>query len=246
MGKRFKQGFTLLEVMVVLVLVGIITSFAVLSMGNHERREDIGDIARQLAVIMELNQQEAILLGEQRGILFNDNGYDLRVFSGDNYWRRLQGSELFADYHLPGDIKLTLEVEGQAVAFNDAEIPQVLFFSSGEMTDFQLMLRTKHGAGGGESVWHYGGRYCDAAHPVRYRADSEQGFTLLEIMVALAVLAISLGAIIKVAAESASTISYLRERTIASWVAANKINETLLAQEWPGLGNRRGTVEMGW
>ena len=79
---------------------------------------------------------------------------------------------------------------------------------------------------------------------MKYRADGQCGFTLLEIMVALAVLAICLGAIIKVAAESTATMSYLRERTIASWVAANKINETLLLQNWPSLGNRQGSVEM--
>ena len=79
---------------------------------------------------------------------------------------------------------------------------------------------------------------------MRYRTSSQCGFTLLEIMVALAILAISLGAIIKAAAESVATISYLRERTIASWVASNKINEILLQQDLPNFGSQQGNVTM--
>jgi general secretion pathway protein I len=79
---------------------------------------------------------------------------------------------------------------------------------------------------------------------VRRRYVFQTGFTLLEVLVALAVLAIGLGAIIKVASESAANIGYLRDRTIAGWVAANKANELLLARGWPELGDSEGRVTM--
>jgi general secretion pathway protein I len=72
----------------------------------------------------------------------------------------------------------------------------------------------------------------------------ECGFTLLEVMVALAVLAIALGAIIKAAGTSSGDIGYLRDRTLASWVALNQINRLRLARKWPDEGNHKGTVEM--
>ncbi len=53
-----------------------------------------------------------------------------------------------------------------------------------------------------------------------------------------------MAAIVKVAGQAASNIGYLRERTLASWIAANKVNETLLAQDWPELGIEHGTLEM--
>jgi general secretion pathway protein I len=59
------------------------------------------------------------------------------------------------------------------------------------------------------------------------------GFTLLEVLVALAVAAIALGAIIKVTAESANSTAYLRDRTLASWVALNQVNQLLLNPDWP-------------
>lgn len=68
----------------------------------------------------------------------------------------------------------------------------------------------------------------------------QRGFTLLEVLVALAVLAIALGALIKAAAQSADNIAYLRDRTLAGWVASNKINELMLLPNWPGLGESEG------
>ena len=79
---------------------------------------------------------------------------------------------------------------------------------------------------------------------MKFACRSSRGFTLLEILVALAVLAISLGALVKMAAESANNVAYLRDRTLAAWVANNKINETLLSKGWPALGLSQGTASM--
>ena len=144
---KSERGFTLLEVMVVLVIIGIITGFAVLSVNSQSDQERIADIARRLAVIMELNQQEAIILGEQRGMLFSATGYDLLGLSSNGHWQQLEGSALVAGYQLPQDITLALDVEGRPVVFNDAGLPQVLFLSSGEMTDFQLVLSASDSSG---------------------------------------------------------------------------------------------------
>lgn len=69
-----------------------------------------------------------------------------------------------------------------------------------------------------------------------------RGFTLLEVLVALAVLAIALGAVIRLAASAADNATYLRDRTLAGWVAANRINELLLepvlADNVPARGER--------
>lgn len=72
----------------------------------------------------------------------------------------------------------------------------------------------------------------------------QRAFTLLEVLVAMAVLAIGLGAVVKAAGQAAGNQAYLRDRTLATWVAANKINETLLTQDWPPLGIERGAAEM--
>lgn len=58
------------------------------------------------------------------------------------------------------------------------------------------------------------------------------GFTLIEVLIALAVLAIALAAVIDKTIESGANISYLRERTLAHWVAENKLAEMQATDEW--------------
>lgn len=73
----------------------------------------------------------------------------------------------------------------------------------------------------------------------------QAGFTLLEVLVALAVLAIAMGAIIGVATQSINTVGFLRDQTFAGWAALNKVNELLLdPKPWPGEGSRKGGVEL--
>ncbi len=71
-----------------------------------------------------------------------------------------------------------------------------------------------------------------------------KGFTLLEVLVALAILAIALSAIIKVTAENAENASYLRDKTLAHWVAMNVLTEIRVKEEWPNLGTKNGISEM--
>ena len=70
------------------------------------------------------------------------------------------------------------------------------------------------------------------------------GFTLIEIIVAVAVLAVALGAIISGMARYASNAAYLREKTVALWVAHNRLTEIELEPGWPGTGKSDGDVEM--
>jgi len=71
-----------------------------------------------------------------------------------------------------------------------------------------------------------------------------RGFTLLEVLVALAVLAIALGSIIQSVASNTNNAAYLREKTMAHWVAMNKVAEIQVQQKWPDPGTDTGTEEM--
>lgn len=77
------------------------------------------------------------------------------------------------------------------------------------------------------------------------RPTGARGFTLIEVLVALAVLAIALGAIIKTMSDNAYNSIYLRDRTLAQWVALNKITELQLGKDWPNAGKTDGTALMG-
>ena len=70
------------------------------------------------------------------------------------------------------------------------------------------------------------------------------GFTLIEVLIALAVLAIAMAAVIKVSASNTSNTAYLKEKSIAHWIAVNKANELRLAENWPSVGTKKGSVVM--
>ena len=71
-----------------------------------------------------------------------------------------------------------------------------------------------------------------------------RGFTLLELLVAVAILAIAMGALLSGFARYAAQAAHLRERSIATWVAHNRLTEVELAPPWPSTGASNGETEM--
>lgn len=77
------------------------------------------------------------------------------------------------------------------------------------------------------------------------RRAPQRGFTLVEILVALAVLAIALSAAAAALGNAIDTTAALRERTLARWVAEDRLSEIELKNEWPALDTKEGDATMG-
>jgi len=69
-----------------------------------------------------------------------------------------------------------------------------------------------------------------------------QGFTLLEVLVALAIFAISALVIMEQSTRSVHQLTRLEEKTLALWVAENSLAEVRLDQPWPNTGNNEFVV----
>jgi general secretion pathway protein I len=70
-----------------------------------------------------------------------------------------------------------------------------------------------------------------------------RGFTLIEVLVALAIAAIGLASVLSVVGNSARNASYLRDKIYASWIASNHIAEVRLGGFMPSVDKTNGDVQ---
>lgn len=75
------------------------------------------------------------------------------------------------------------------------------------------------------------------------RRRQARAFTLIEVLVALAILAVALAAASRASAMLADSSSALRERLLAGWVAQNRLAELQARRAWPDAGTREGETE---
>jgi general secretion pathway protein I len=72
---------------------------------------------------------------------------------------------------------------------------------------------------------------------------AQGGFTLAEVLVALAVLAIALAAVLGVTSQSVKTTISLRDRTQAMWLAQDRLTLHQLQHDWPPPDTTSGETE---
>lgn len=77
---------------------------------------------------------------------------------------------------------------------------------------------------------------------MRHRSN---GFTLLEVLVAMTILAVALAALIKGGSDHSRNTLYLQERTLAHWAGQNVLAEYESGMRPIGAGNRTGDAVMG-
>lgn len=83
------------------------------------------------------------------------------------------------------------------------------------------------------------------------RSSKRAGFTLVEVLVALAIIAIALIAALRAAGQGTNNAGELRARLFAGWVAENLLAEHRARRDWLPLGTQRGMgseagLQFGW
>jgi general secretion pathway protein I len=73
---------------------------------------------------------------------------------------------------------------------------------------------------------------------------SQRGMTLLEVMVAMVIFAITATAVLKAAGEHLNGVGQIEEITFATYVANNRLTEAHLESIWPPKNNQKGSQEM--
>ena len=104
-----QHGFTLLELMVVMVLIGIILTFVVGSVGDGGRRDRIQREVQRIASLVDLVGEEAVLKSAIIGLRFVEHGYEF-MFYQDKRWQLVGDDELLKHREIDETIVMLLLV----------------------------------------------------------------------------------------------------------------------------------------
>lgn len=86
-GMRINKGFTLIEVLVVLIIIAVMTSVAVLAFGHfgQTRREKM--MLEVFSQTIQTAKQQAIITPMVLGLVINKNGYRYYHYESDQSWQ---------------------------------------------------------------------------------------------------------------------------------------------------------------
>ena len=151
MHRRTHSGFTLIEILVVLVIIAIVISFAVLSIGVTGRDSALDDESRRIEGLLGLLQERAVLEGRDFGLLVEPTTYQFVVFqSRRDRWEKFDEEREFRRRELPQGLSFELTLDSRVVVLkaqtarikSDAPLtaPQLIVAASGDGTPFKLTL----------------------------------------------------------------------------------------------------------
>jgi general secretion pathway protein H len=144
------KGFTLVEILVVLVIMTVVISLAVLSVNATGRDSQLDEESRRIQGLVGLLHDRALLEGRDFGLRIEPTAYEFVVYDPRrDRWMMLNQEQEYRHRELPRGISFQLQLDAQTVIIkpidrslsNDAPPPpQVAIAASGEGTPFRLTL----------------------------------------------------------------------------------------------------------
>ncbi len=149
LGRR--NGFTLIEMMVVLIIVGVIASLAMVRLTTDDDAAQARREAERLSALLHLARDEAIVRARSMGLRLAPDGYRFALYDGGR-WRDLDDDGVFRARRLPDHLRLAVHGVNRGTADGDPRDgreppPQVILTPGGEATPFELSIAGLDGGG---------------------------------------------------------------------------------------------------
>lgn len=154
-----QQGFTLMEVLLVVLLMGLAAAAVTMTMGGADGKKQLERAALQFMAATEMVLDETVLSGHFIGIVIEKTSYKY-VFYDEGKWKSLDRDRILAERQMKEGVEISLVLDGLPLVQEDEEQdswfdepfidektaeekkkfpePQILLFPSGEMSAFEM------------------------------------------------------------------------------------------------------------
>ena len=138
----FRQGFTLVEILVVLLIVTIIAGVTITRLPALVRTADLDTESRRIELLFNMVRTEAMLDSVEYGFRLTDPGYEFLLFDdGSQSWRKTIPP--FHERKIPEQISITIKSDNKEFKLLGEGLPPILVLSSGETTPFELVIESR-------------------------------------------------------------------------------------------------------
>jgi general secretion pathway protein H len=147
------RGFTLLEILVVIVIIGVMVSMATLSIGVLGADREVEEETRRVWAVLRQAREEAELQALDLAVFVGTTDYEfLRFDTRRNEWQPVVDDKLYAQRTLPQGLRFRLWMEGREIVLkpglpdrskkdeSQKWPPQLTVLSSGDVVPFELQL----------------------------------------------------------------------------------------------------------
>ena len=153
------MGFTLIEIMIVVFIIGLITAAAVITFGGEQRDTELDREAERLDALFDYVREQAELQTRDYGFRVNNVGYSFVVFDVlQNQWRAADEDDALRQREFPEGLEPQVVVDGRRIVLDQKKRdleelkPQIMIFANGDMTSFEISLR-REGGGAGARIY---------------------------------------------------------------------------------------------
>jgi general secretion pathway protein H len=161
-GGRRDSGFTLIEILVVVMIIAVVAAGMMLSVNLTGRDRDLQREGDRLLALINYAREQAELQTREYGLQFTDDGYEFLVYDPlRGVWRDVSEDDALDPRKLPDGLDVKLRIEARDIVLNHPDksqskasldddtpkdkTPQIMIFSDGDLTSFAARLERDNG-----------------------------------------------------------------------------------------------------